>query len=141
MSGILLAATASGSATGGVVNNPLPGRFASASAAFPSTATAELAFVTDGIYTATSQANTNWFTPTTPGIGSSYWVRATLNSGTTPSGPAMGTWVQVNVNRVWSLTQAGIGTVSCVLDLAVATDSGGTNIVSTGQAGIQADVV
>jgi hypothetical protein len=45
-----------------------------------------------------------WATPVTAGVGSNYQVRATLSTGTTPTGPALGTWWTINTARQWSVT-------------------------------------
>ena len=78
----------------------------------------------------------NWFAPTTPSIGATHWIRATLLSGATPStGPALGTWVPLSAVQTWGYNSgtggAGSNRVG-QLTVHIATDAAGTNIVSTG---------
>lgn len=85
----------------------------------------------------------NWYDPTTVGIGSSYWVRATLLTGDMPSGSALNTWLQLNSVRSWSLTTTGTAVVRtklCQLKLEFAADSGGALIVGTDTLEIEATV-
>lgn len=64
-----------------------------------------------------------WYTHVLPGIGNSYWVRASLVAGTTPAAGSMGTWINVGTEPRWTLS------ATCTLRFEFATDSGGTNIV------------
>lgn len=79
-----------------------------------------------------STTNFNWGTPTTAGAGNSYWVRATLSSGSTPSG-TLNTWLQLSTTRGWSVfrSSSSVGTTTSVLTIQIATDSGGSNIIDT----------
>ena len=94
MSGIMMAAMAGVSSP---VPNPLPSRAAALSVISPATANATLTFAPDGTYSSTGQSTVNWFNPTTAGAGNSYWVRANI-TGSTPSGPASGSWNQINIH-------------------------------------------
>jgi hypothetical protein len=76
-------------------------------------------------------AGKRWFGPSDPD-GSLYWCRATLSSGTAPtSGSGTGTWLQLNVARSWTNSQATLGTRTSNLLIEIATDAGGTNIVGS----------
>lgn len=57
-------------------------------------------------------AGDKYFTPATPGIGSSLWLRATLSSGSTPSSGTMGTWQQVTSPRAYTYNSGTGGAVS-----------------------------
>lgn len=100
-------------------------------------ATATFTLNTDGTVTASfvdgdggsTIGSASWFTPTTAGIGSSYWVRYTVTSGTATTNGAS-SFTQLNAAR--SITKsASAGTASCTFTIEIATDSGGTNIVLT----------
>lgn len=83
----------------------------------------------------------NWYRPTTTGIGSNYWVRATLLSGDLPSGSALNTWLALSSARAWQLTTTGSATIrskECVLKLEFSVDSGGAVIVGTNTLHIEA---
>ncbi len=72
-----------------------------------------------------------WYSPTTTNIGASYWIRATV-SGT--SGSFVGstnTWLSLSTSRGWSLQLSTNGNASRSVTFALATDSAGSNIVST----------
>jgi len=49
------------------------------------------------------------------GNSSGYECRATLNSGTSPSGSALGSWLALSASREWTLTKATTGNVFCSL--------------------------
>ncbi len=50
-----------------------------------------------------------------PASGASQWeIRATLDSGATPSG-VLGVWQVLNTDREWSLSQSTVGSSSCGL--------------------------
>lgn len=116
--------------------NPLGTMAASHNVSSPGTASAGLSFLQNGAvspntgngYSGTSQ----WYSPTGGTPGNGYWIRCTVNSGTTPSGSATGTWLQLNTTRAWSLVRSGIGSVQCNCTIQIASDSGGSNIVASG---------
>ncbi len=113
---------------GGIVN-PLPGGTFEDVAVFPNSAAITLIFASNG------QINSGdhlWFDPVTSNIGSSYWIRATLTAGTTPTTGTLNTWMQLSVNRSWSNLQSGAGTKSSTLLIEIATDPSGSNIVTSG---------
>ena len=76
----------------------------------------------------------NWGTPTTVGIGSSYWVRFTRTTNAFPpstADPSTG-WLQLSANRGVAVYNAGVGGVATgVYTIEISTNSGGTNIVAT----------
>lgn len=62
-----------------------------------------------------------------------YYIRATLDSGTAPSaGPTLGSWFALTTEREWSWTRGTVGVTSGVLQIDIAADAGGTDIVATG---------
>lgn len=73
----------------------------------------------------------SWFSPNSLGIGAGYWVRMTVNSGTTPSGSSTGSWLSLATARTWTLTRTSVGTTTANVTVAIATDSGGSNVVAT----------
>lgn len=76
-----------------------------------------------------------WYMPPTAGIGSAYWVQATLASGTVPnSGPAMGVWTQVSAAVAWTYNSGAgsLGTNSMragILNIKFSTNAAGTAII------------
>lgn len=60
----------------------------------------------------------NWITPAAAAPGA-YEVRATLNSGDTPTG-TLATWLALTSDRTWELTQSGgAGTKTCELGIEI----------------------
>jgi hypothetical protein len=81
----------------------------------------------------------NWYSPTTAGVGSSYWIRATVQSGQAPNGGSdspINTWVALSTGPTWSyLSSSGVaGSRSGTLLFQISSNSSGTNIVSSGTA-------
>jgi hypothetical protein len=74
-------------------------------------------------------ANYNWITPTTG--STTYYVRATLDSGTFNSGTT-GSWLALTSNRSWVVRVFTLSSRSTTATFEIATDSGGTNVVATG---------
>ena len=111
------------------------------------TAYAEYRFAADGgILGGNSQSGTfavgNWTTPTTAGIGSSYWVRCTQTSSSGPSteyGESRGVWHQLNTGRIFGVEKTANGLSTRVYTFEIASDSGGSNIVATAT-GIQYNI-
>lgn len=64
------------------------------------------------------------------------WVRATLDSGSTPDRGTIGSWEKYvgsgSAVRTWEWDQTTNGNKIGTVQLDIATDSGGTNIVATG---------
>ncbi len=78
----------------------------------------------------------NWATPTTTGIGSSYWIRFTRTSfsgsfGGNTATPSTG-WLQLSGNPGISVYNAGSEAIATAeYTIEIATDSGGSNIIAT----------
>lgn len=103
---------------------------------------AYLTFATNGVITLTNDPDQNWYTPTTTGIGSSYSIRATLDSGDTPSG-TLGSWLTLNTNRTWSFsvsTPPIVEIKSCSLTIEIALTSDTSTVLSSGTYTIYAEV-
>lgn len=81
----------------------------------------------------------SWYNPTTPGIGTTHWVRATQVSGDAIGGAAMNTWLQLNAVRTWQLhvNNFGVGK-SGVATFEIATDAAGVTIIATGDISLSA---
>ena len=79
-------------------------------------------------------ASGNWGTPTTAGIGSSYWVRFTRTQNAFAPGvasPSTG-WLQLSSNQyVYVYNPASGGIATGIYTVEISTNSGGTNIVAT----------
>ena len=81
----------------------------------------------------------SWATPTTTGIGSSYWVRATHTGsygtggigGATQYGSAKGAWHQISNIPYFGVQRTGNGMGGFYYTLQIASDSGGSNILAT----------
>lgn len=108
------------------------------------TAYAELIFSSNGdINSGTSnigiQDPGNWATPTTTGIGSSYWVRFTQTGsygtggfgGATQYGSAKGVWHQISTTLYFGVQRSGNGMGGFYYTVQIASDSGGSNILAT----------
>ena len=99
-----------------------------------------LDFLPDGTWnsflTAGNSGAGNWATPTTGGIGASYWIRFTrtaLNGGgaLNPTTGSTG-WLQLSITRNISvLRSSGPGVTSAQYTIEIATNSSGTNIVAS----------
>jgi hypothetical protein len=109
--------------------------------AYPgNTAYAEYIFNSNGtIQTGTSdggiQGSGNWATPTTAGIGSSYWIRFTQTGSSggpiTDTGNARGVWIQITPVLSFGISVTANGAFYKQYTVQIATDSGGSNIVAT----------
>jgi hypothetical protein len=120
-------------AGGGGIVSPLPGGTFSGTTA-GSTATVGMTFTTAGDVNRDFGGSTfqhRWYNPNTTGIGSNFWIRVTLSSGTTPTG-SLNSWLQLSTNRSWSVARPTVGTNTSVLAVSIATDAIGANIVATG---------
>jgi hypothetical protein len=109
MSGIQMMLMAAG---GGVVN-PLAGGTAYSTA---------FDFTTDH----------NWFRPPGGTPGGSYWARLTVNSGTGPSGSAVGSWIAISSVPQWTLSRSTNGTTTGTYTIQIASDAAGANILASG---------
>ena len=72
---------------------------------------------------------------------SALWARATVISGTLTSGTT-GSWLGLGTSRGWYVTREGTnyGESIVVLNIEVATDSGGSNVIDTAQYTLTASV-
>lgn len=98
------------------------------------TATCSITFNTDGTITLVgngSSGSPNWYSPTTTSIGSSYWIKAVLTSGSAWSGIANNTLYALSSARSMTWSRATIGTTSGNATITIYSDSGGTNLVGT----------
>ena len=85
------------------------------------------------------QSAGNWGTPTTTGIGSSYWVKFTQTSnygigglgGGSEYGSPKGTWIQISSNPTFGVQRSTNGLSGATYTVQIASDSGGSNIVAT----------
>lgn len=110
-----------------------------ASAIAPGEAVAiNLDFNSDGTWVATSQTYGDigdWATPTTAGVGSSYWIRFTrtfFSAGFGATATASTGWLQLNAGQgVQVYNSSAQASVSADYTIEIATDSGGSNIIAT----------
>lgn len=99
---------------------------------FGAPATASITFESDGdiitVGSFTVDAG-DWISPKSAAPGS-YEIRATLNSGDTPTG-TLGSWLALSSNRTWTLTKPGtlLGIRECELTIEIG--FGGTVLDST----------
>ena len=74
-----------------------------------------------------------WSNIQLPSSGTVFYIRATLDSGSSPtSGDTVGSWLALSTDREWLWLRNTVGLTEGVLKIEIATDSGGTNIVATG---------
>lgn len=137
MSGILQALI--GSLGGAPVVVPLPGGTVSSTTATPTNAAATLNFTSTGTVTSSragigSTVSHNWHLAPGAGVGNSFWLRATVTSGTNPTTGSINSWVQLSGTTTWqnSDTLANGLAVTSTLLIEIATDSGGSNVVTSG---------
>jgi hypothetical protein len=117
------------------------------SAAPGDTAFAEYRFQTDGTITygnndTFSASMGNWTTPTTTGIGSSYWIRFTQTASggiSTETGSSRGVWHQLSSLRFFGLEKVSNGYAYRVYTVEISSDSGGSTIVAS-KTGVQINV-
>lgn len=101
-------------------------------------ATASASFNTDGTITYTggaSEGSTRWYIPVTTNIGSSYWLKVTVTSGNTmapASTIANNTLTQISSDLKAQWTALGQTQKIATASVEIYSDSGGTNLVSTG---------
>ena len=73
----------------------------------------------------------NWYAPTSTGVGSFYWARFTLTAGTFTSGTT-GTWINLSAGAsVTKSVASGTGSASATFTIEIASDAAGTNILAT----------
>jgi hypothetical protein len=123
-------------AGGDAIITPLPGG-TSSGANTGGIVTVNLTFGNDGSVVATGTGVAYWITgpvnhrwcASLP--SSTYYVRATVTSGEV-SGGTTGTWLSTDVNRSWSRNRDATGISSATLLIEIATDSNGSNIITSG---------
>lgn len=99
----------------------------------PLDAQATFAMFADGRVTSTGSASPPeaasypWLTS---GEGADYEVNATLSSGSTPSGSAVGSWLALSTNRSWSIARTTPGMSTCTLSVAIRPAGGGSTITT-----------
>lgn len=74
----------------------------------------------------------NWYLPTTTGIGSSYWVKSVVTSGSFTSDPSVGTWVSLSTVKQWQRSAGAGASQTVVATFSIASDSSGVNVLYTG---------
>jgi hypothetical protein len=130
-------------ATTGPVS-PLTGMNITATYGGAATMTDGVSIVTNGTIAGSGSLNyagpANWYSPTTTGIGSSYWVKFTLNSGSAwAAGLVNNTIYALTASRTiqWSTTIGTTKTAS--VTVSIYSDSGGTTLVSSGTMAVSLD--
>jgi hypothetical protein len=129
-------------ASGDVIITPLPGGTSSAQSVGGSV-TVTLTFGNDGSVIATETGANTWIAgpvnhrwcASFP--SSTYYVRATVTAGSV-SGGTTGAWLSTDVNRSWSRNRSTLGASSATLLIEIATDSNGSNIITSGNYTISA---
>lgn len=106
------------------------------------TASASVTFNTNGTVSASASGNSlvintvdgdQWYSPTTTGIGSSYWWRYTVVSGSAPvGGLTAGTWYQLSSSRSLSFSVSSQASLGGTFTIDIAASSGGT-VLATGE--------
>jgi hypothetical protein len=76
----------------------------------------------------------SWYQPNTASIGSSYWVRLTIVSGSTPGSGTVGSWLALSSTQTWIWTSAttGVSTVGATVLVEISTSAGGSPVVTSG---------
>lgn len=121
--------------------NPLAGSGSTYSDTDSGTCSVTLAVNSDGTFSITGAVSGtfvsgNWTSPTTAGIGASYYVLFSVTSGTLQSNGAS-SWVTLSSSRSCQVlssptTKASGPLRNATVQVKIATDSAGTNVVSTG---------
>lgn len=71
----------------------------------------------------------NWLVA---GVASQFWARCTLNSGTLDgANSGVGSWLQLSTTRNWAIIRTVNGTDAADIDIDIATDSSGANIIAS----------
>ena len=103
-------------------------------------ASINLDFTSNGTWAATGETygdvgTGNWATPTTTGIGSSYWIRFTrtfFSGGFGNSATGTTGWLQLNSGEGVQVYNSGNdSSVSADYTIEISTNSSGTNIIAT----------
>ncbi len=114
----------------GVYGLAYPGNTAFAELIFNSNGTIQAGTSNDG-----TQSAGNWASPTTTGIGSSYWVRftetASSGAGQTVYGSARGVWHQISSTLYFGVSRTANGGGYRTYTVEISSNSAGSNIVAT----------
>ena len=147
MTGIAMALAGVGGA--GVVT-PLPGGTALNATVSPTNAAAAWSFESNGEVIreqgASALVHHKWARTVRSGAGTGLWIRATLTGGVAPTSGPLGLWGPLIGDHLWQLVNsddvpgAGSSNKTSTLLIEIATDSSGTNIISSGVYAITANV-
>jgi hypothetical protein len=128
MSGMQMALLAA--VSGGVVNPLVISNIGDAEIGVNASASFDMAV--DGTWATTGNTSSpttgRWFSPGAPPT-SDYWVRFDV-VGDAPTSGTTGAWLQLNVSRSVGWSTGGPQTLTGTLNIRIATDSGGANVVS-----------
>lgn len=95
-------------------------------------------FSTTGSYTA--DAAYSLLNAWTNSVPSAYEIRCTVNSGTTPSGSATGSWLACSVTREWYITDTVVNGAAVVTDCTIEIrDAITTTVVSSCSFAVEAE--
>jgi len=75
-----------------------------------------------------------WVTPAVTGVGSAFWARVTLVSGTAPTVGTTGSWIALSSSRTWSWLLPNptvVNSLAAVINVEISTDAGGSTIVAS----------
>lgn len=73
-----------------------------------------------------------WYSQAVSGIGTNFYVRLDVSVGSAPNlGNSNGGWLRMNVSRDFGWQQSVAGSRTATCSFQIATDSGGSNVVST----------
>jgi hypothetical protein len=87
-----------------------------------------------------SYGSTNWATPTTAGVGSSYWIKVTRTNGITPSHMTSGTIYALSGSPYMFITAVYHGQIRIASGtIDIYSDSGGTTRVGGGTYSMNAE--
>lgn len=86
----------------------------------PASATCTFGLTAAGDVTVNGADVGDWITPK-GGFGN-YECNLTVNSGSTPTGSATATWLNLGTNRSWTISQSGVGTntSNCTIQIRLA---------------------
>ncbi|QOR55196.1 MAG: hypothetical protein SHS37scaffold296_13 [Burkholderiales phage 68_11] len=91
-------------------------------------------------YAGTYQAAGNWYTPTTSGIGGSYWIKVVPRAGSAAfSSGTSNTWLAMSSALSFINSVTGTNARETFADYFIATSSTGAGIVATGSIDVVAD--
>lgn len=82
----------------------------------------------------------NWFAPNQTGIGSSYWIRATVVSGSITTGSPTGSWLSMSSTTSWTVFRFGAGSANAQLFIEISSSGTGSPVVASGTVNLTAQV-